>query len=397
MPLHLRHISALLSAVLLLIGKWSPVRLGESGSALVGTEVDVRTIITMVLGTLVLIGIVHEGGLRRATSPCFAAILGVLVFTGSTILWTPYPEVALSKLWDVGIIALACVMLYHLAGISGWLRLFVVYVVIICVGLSAIAAVGFIGGNGGTRLVALGGGPNVFSRLLGLSVIWFLYSMYTTRRWSALCGALSAVMFVMVLLSGSRGGTLGVVAGVVVLLLFLGVRRNLVIGVLGGGLASWLVLTATAIGGLVSDIVGSRFIRLTFERRHTSGRDVLYERAIDLWSTRPVIGHGLDAFNAYGHGIYPHNIILEMGVEGGWVLVSLFIVSVVCMAVVLYKNRMAPYVSLLAAWIVLYFVASQFSGELYDARAIFWFASVFLSYARPANGSSFVRRMGFKT
>lgn len=59
---------------------------------------------------------------------------------------------------------------------------------------------------------------------------------------------------------------------------------------------------------------------------NTSGRNIVYENAIDLIMKRPILGYGLYGFLDVYKG-YPHNIILEVLLNGG--ITYLFIVLII--------------------------------------------------------------------
>ena len=68
-------------------------------------------------------------------------------------------------------------------------------------------------GGAGARLAVLGGGPNVFARLMGMLALGALYFWY--RRGQAwLWIPVAAAGVVLALLTGSRGGSLAIIGGV---------------------------------------------------------------------------------------------------------------------------------------------------------------------------------------
>ncbi len=122
-------------------------------------------------------------------------------------------------------------------------------------------------------------------------------------------------------------------------------------------------------GAMISRAVEYRIVWLTIEG-YASCRDILYEKAIELAHRSPAWGVGLGGFAAITGWAYPHNIFLEFLCEGGVIALLLFAAAMVAFAAASWRNRGMLDVTSLAAFVVM-FVASQFSGNLYDSRSVF--------------------------
>lgn len=237
----------------------------------------------------------------------------------------------------------------------------------------ALIGLTFGGGEPG-RLSVLGGGPNVFGRMLAVGLVCLLWLILAGHlpMWA---GLLAPLLLAALVLSGSRGAMAAGFAGVVYLALTarVGARRGLgtlaFIALLGVGL-----LAFTSAGSRVADVVQLRVLELTFEERYGSGREVLLAISWEIFRANPILGGGLGAFSEYiGFDTYPHNIVMSVltavGIVGGLLLILLLLPLVVLP----FRSRRSPLVAPLLAIAMTLFVASSFSGGLYDSRFL-WFA-----------------------
>ena len=225
------------------------------------------------------------------------------------------------------------------------------------------------------RMSSLGGGENVFGRNMGFFLLACLYFMEAGFMKLPLMG----LMFFAVMLnvaSGSRGAMISLIFAVIA---YLWLKRKgikpflkLFSILIFSGILFYFFVGKTDIGQKTMSIIETRIIKLTIEEQYTSNRPFLYERALNLGYQAPWFGKGLNAFSNEGLGRYPHNIFLEVFDEGG--LVGLILIFLVMYS---FTSHVMRYQASLdgptAAALVLSIVAAQFSGDLYDSRAIFIF------------------------
>jgi O-antigen ligase len=183
----------------------------------------------------------------------------------------------------------------------------------------------------------------------------------------------ATLAFLLVLLSGSRGGF---VALAVALALFvsLEVRTLARLAPLVAAVVvfSWAAVSFTELGQNAMESYDVRVRQLLFEERYTAGRDELFRSALQLGRSAPLVGGGLAAFPALELGVYPHNIFLEVFAEAG--VVGLLLLFVVFLFGSIELWRMGPQLGGAAmAALTLALVASQFSGDFYDSRGVFAF------------------------
>lgn len=225
------------------------------------------------------------------------------------------------------------------------------------------------------RMSAFGGGPNVFARVVGMGVIsaLFLWVRYNEKIWLLFVPLFASIT----LLSGSRGGLLALVVGATIFLYFISRYQISKLLILFPSLAigSLFVWFNSSIYELVVYTWTERIYHLTFVQKYTTRRDILFDTAWYMFESKPILGNGLYAFAIQGgtEVDYPHNLFLEAASEGGLVALSLLLTALV---IISFKVRSLRSLEQQAMWSlgILYFIASQFSGSLYDTRFmwVFW-------------------------
>lgn len=109
----------------------------------------------------------------------------------------------------------------------------------------------------------------------------------------------------------------------------------------------------------------------------TSGRKAIYEEAIDLFKKSPLIGYGLFGYN-YQISIrqYPHNIILEVLLQGGIIYLLIFVLLLLKIFIKIFKL-----IKIDNKWREILFLfiypltGLMFSGS-YLSTSIFWFVVI---------------------
>lgn len=115
----------------------------------------------------------------------------------------------------------------------------------------------------------------------------------------------------------------------------------------------------------------------SFDR--TSGRDSLYIKTIELIKSRPILGYGLFNYKLYiSPHPYPHNIVLEWGLQGGIIFMLLCILIASALLFKMIKIiTLYPKNILLLALAIYPFTSLLFSGS-YLQSPLFWFIIMFL-------------------
>lgn len=376
-------------ALYVLSGRWGFSRLVEGGEQ--NPFLELRLWIVMGGFLLAAVGLVHAAhrgpreGETRLDAGLMVSVLAFFAYVCASAAWAPDSELSLWKLYEA-ILAAVMSLAFGLAALrqpaDRVLEAFWT-IVVAATGLLALAGLlKFLAGGGGGRMSALGGGPNVFARLMGMLALGALYFWRRQgRTWFWI--PIVAIGVLLALLTGSRGGTLAIIAGILAFLVLgrIPLRQLALLSVLAT-VASVVVISFTPLGKALSHSMEERFLKLTLEYEggqgggaseggvYLSGREILYARAYALGQDFPVMGAGLAAFPALGLGVYPHNLFLEVFCEGG--ALGLMFLGWVLLAYLraVFRGRHGLDAATVGA-VVLVLVGSQSSGDLYDARSLF--------------------------
>ncbi|MBX3467219.1 MAG: O-antigen ligase family protein [Planctomycetes bacterium] len=363
-----------LSAFLWLVGRWAPGRLeGGEGQADVPPWLQPRA--AAAAAVLILGGIVvllnaprpHPEGARRRWRWFLGLATAWFVWMLASALWAPEPDLARQKALEVVILAAGG------AGLAGGIWRGEAracrsgFLAAATVGLTVLAAVGVMTEQTG-RAAALGGGPNVFGRNMGVLGLLALgaWQAGLGRAWLALAGLAG----VHVLLSGSRGALGATLAGLATfsLLSGRGLSRRAAIPI-GVALAAGAVFVIEPrLWEAARDLFAQRFLDRTLAQGHMGYRDLFFDLALELTWTAPIRGVGLAGYPALTGIIYPHNLPLEVACEAGLVgLALLLAVAGRWAALVAHLRPLDPVA--IAVWVVL-LGSAQLSGDLYDSRGL---------------------------
>lgn len=313
-------------------------------------------------------------------------------------LWAPEAaEVApvVTALITLGLIATMSAVLFYLhpqALVWLWLAVAICSLIFLYGGITGPKYVG--------RMTAFGGGPNVFARfmLYGIAAAVF-FMLWRKFMWAAL---LFAAPFAYGLVaSGSRG----VLVATTVVVLFTAIAVFFHWGWKWATVFYVAVAAAVAYGYSrfiagteIEEYFKTRFIQLTFEKEHDSGRGHLHDEAFRIMGEHRIFGGGLHSFVVLSTPRssrpleHPHNIFYTVGSEAGVIGIGLFVIVLVVLAIAcrhLFKFLQA---GLTAAVALAVLVAQVFSGYYYDSRSLwlFGFAAAFtmLSLRRRAQDTA---------
>ena len=184
------------------------------------------------------------------------------------------------------------------------------------------------------------------------------------------CVAAIAVAMLMVMLCGSRGALLSSSMGAFVLLLT--AREPLAKKIAAAAAVALLgaaLILSTSAGQNALETFQNRIVLNTFEKQHLAGREDLWLDAVGWIIERPWFGWGLNGYRANSWN-YPHNLFLEVTMEGGLVgLLLLLNVGWAWWRKFWQQRHRLPRSSLAA--LALTFTAAQTSGDLFDSRGVF--------------------------
>jgi len=238
---------------------------------------------------------------------------------------------------------------------------------------------------GTNQLTAFGASTIGFGRGVGMSLLWAAVLGIERRLNYLLALGVIGTLVIVLLGSGSRGPLLGALAAFV-LMLVLDKRRT----------ASRMarILMIVVIGGIVVRlslplIPATSLLRIETFLGGTLGSSELTRLQAFSFAWQGIqenpLGTGLGGFETYSPWIrwtrpYPHNILLETLLEGGW-LAGMYLIFIVLLALrkvhalVLHKAWPPEAMGLFA---ILYFLVmnAMVSGDLNDNRALFSFVGM---------------------
>jgi O-antigen ligase len=222
-----------------------------------------------------------------------------------------------------------------------------------------------------------------------LALTYFMYDKSAPINRKVALLALGIVGFTATVLTGSRGPLLSAFIALLAVLVVL-LNSNVVHPI-------WLLLFAgSAIGFSALGWLDINSSTDWVTGREYSGRDKLYTAAIDSILSSP-LGIGWGNFGSlYGVGssrIYPHNIYLEVAVEGGVIALLTFLSVTVWALIVAFqraRESRLPSDLISLALYVYALVNAQLSSDLVGNRLL-WVSLAFVVAVRAANLVSPVR------
>ena len=371
-------------ATFFLVGRWSLNRLGWATEEM-DLWLEPRLWIVLLIALMAMLirirkrSFLVKPSIRSKTSIIISLFLFYMIFSSlwSIDLGSSYSSFVLHKTYEIGLLLAVIVSVtiaYPYLRADKMSRGLWTGLLIFCL---LMAAAGIMGYGGVRRLAVLGGGPNVFGRNMALMCIGCMFVMNANRKyWFMHVVGLFALA--LVFLSGSRGAITAAVLGIWItfLLMRINLKKKFKI-LISTLLLAVVVIQFTAMGARIVDVFRSRVLQLTFEEKYTSGRTLLFERAIEIGKENLYFGAGLGGFASLSGDNYPHNLFLETFAEGGVVGLLLLSAAFVYFATTSLRNRKIVDPYLTGAFLVS-FISSQFSGNLFDSRGVFLFM-IFLS------------------
>lgn len=385
---HHRHFNAAIAgsaaAMSLLVGRWSPGRLVDvAWQSYAGIDLSILLQPRHWLFPLLLLTVLPLRILRvptRLSSPIgrrnhlFNLMACLFIYLILSTAWASQTDLALAKAYEL------IVVFGTIAAIVAWMNSpqAAIFLHWFWVSITAftgfLAFMAFLSLTTETRLSVLGGGPNVFGRLMFLFAIG---SLALIRQNNLLRLSTCAAAMVLVILSGSRGAMLSSVVGFTAYAFATQGRLSSRATAIFGITACGIVISMTPVGDLVFKTFSDRIIHLTFEQRYTSGREELLQAAWELWKQSPIFGNGVSGWETHHHvglsfeSTYPHNLCLELLCEGGLIALTLFLLIIAQFLRFLSRERNKLHAPTVAAT-AMFLIASQFSGDFFDSRGVFF-------------------------
>lgn len=217
----------------------------------------------------------------------------------------------------------------------------------------------------------------------------YIHRLFLGKIFSIISMVFLILLTVNIFISGGRGGVLLLIANTLVLFfLYFKQKKMLLKGVLlfVGILASFIVLLFFVISNNdeLSTIFEYGFNRAFsyisdsggIDMDGVSNRDIHYGWAFDHISESPLYGYGF--FRSYGLFFYPHNIFLEVMLDGGVPFLSFVILLMIYTfnKLVRILKQSFSYACIIPCFI--YPVVHLFVSATYKHHSIFWFCLSFI-------------------
>lgn len=307
-----------------------------------------------------------------------ACVVGLHCYLCLSVIWAPQPAESLSlvpPLLKVSV-TLGLTLLLFSHGTSEKIE-FTFCLVFLAALVYAFG--GWIGGGTDDRIAAFGGGPNVFVRVVssGLFMSYYFWIRTGQIRWLVPVPLLVATM----LGSGSRGGILAFLIAFVITVLMTGIwiRASKVIAacaiVVGLSSVFWLLFVDQDYYSYLYE----RFIVVTIGNLYLSTRDEFLWNAWETIKTNPFWGVGLDGYRQIfgGYFTYPHNLFLQVQAEGG-IIATMLLLSALLTTAIRWWLRKTLEAKVAFGLAIMYLLASQLSGGIYDARCVWFFLALYM-------------------
>ncbi len=333
-----------------------------------------------------------------------------VIWMSVSLLWTMGPEYGRYKVVSyTGVVLLAVTCQTVLVQWRGHVGYAVLSIWLIGLALTVLGLGGLVGGEV-QRLSVLGGGPNIYSRMVGMVLIfsigtagylWKQKRLVSGLRLSARRALLVASIAISLasapafIFAQSRGPTLALLVAILfylVVLLKADFKRVLLVATVFATVV-WVASASLGLSGGSGTAAGTRFDVESDSNWNTVNSRVIYARkTLDIVVEHPQVGVGVGGWPVAMYGIdrrrYPHNLFLEMLAELGLVVtlaVLLLFSTQVVLALRTYLSgepSIAHELLLLCAVTFVFFLgASQASGDIVHARSV-WQFLVLMELAR---------------
>lgn len=237
------------------------------------------------------------------------------------------------------------------------------------------------------RLTFLGLNPIGVGRAAGLATILALIYIFASprKRVRSLVPLLAAASMgvVVVVATGSRGPLVAIGAAFAALLLLMAVNRRMSLRALA------VVATVAILGSSFAGFIGGSGLSRILSASD-SGRGLLYEESLALALASP-LGIGWGRLGQYivdfgvtdTQGLYPHNVFLEVFVEGG-IFALLAVALLVLVSLKRAWGAAAEHAVLTPVLVILIYalVSAQFSSDIVGNRLLWLSIALALSCRR---------------
>lgn len=251
---------------------------------------------------------------------------------------------------------------------------------VVVVALVTAAGAALMPAGGTDRFLSEGSNPIDFGRAMGagaLVVIVLALSRSALRnRTRVVMVLLGITMLAGMLAAGSRGPSVGIVAALfAVFIVAPGFRQRRARGIVMTAVLSGIALlwlAANEQGGferIVASFAGS-------QGDVSNGRESLWSTGLRLIADNP-FGIGLGGYSNHASNPYPHNLIIEVFVEFGWITGAVLLVLAAASLIRLARRATSPLMCVMFGLAVFATAAAVFSSD-FNGNRLTWVMLVFV-------------------
>ena len=282
-----------------------------------------------------LIKVLLNKGYLKIT-PFFFLFLSFIVFGLFTFLYAINKEYVFKQSITLFLNFILCLVVYNYIEKKSDLERIMKYFII-----GSILSIGFIYYQSdifsGERLGEVLANVNMLALIFFISLSFITYFMISRKNWFLLIPGL--IMFIFIILTGSRKGFLSIVLFILLMSLFL--SKNWMKGIVKTLIVVVVLLTIFKMVIMKNEVfysvLGKRIVTMDnyFSGnqqidRSTAERAFMYQFGIEQIRKRPIWGYGLDNYrvlllnSGLGRETYSHNNYIELLVNGGVIILFLF-------------------------------------------------------------------------
>lgn len=357
-----------LFAVLFLIGRWDPLRrLGFPNEIIFEARLWLLIVSCFIVGIILF-------QVKKVKDTDVSVLMGLIglffAYMIVTPLWSPEPGISGYKVYELLTVFFMLGGLYFLFKIRDFRENFWFYSMIITGVLAGIGIFNILLAGPGGKLAVLGGGPIIYARFMGILCLVALHRAFARDelvKWLTV----AAIATVLLFLTGARGPFLSLIVAAGFLMYYWRDKWKFNFKLVALVLLLVVIISLSPIWDQLVSFIQDRIIGQTFIDRYGAGRMNLYFAALDLIKERPILGWGLNYYHVpqFTRHVYPHNIFLEIGVDGGLIGIFLFLLILGWGAITIFNRKGALDILSLSLFVFL-LISSQFSGDFYDNRGV---------------------------
>ena len=286
------------------------------------------------VGLFLIKVLLNKGYLK--ISPFFFFFLSFIVFGLFTFLYAINKEYVFKQSITLFLNFILCLVVYNYIEKKSDLERIMKYFI-----LGSLLSIGFIYYQSdifsGERIGEVLANVNMLALIFFISLSFLTYFMISRKNWFLMIPGL--IMFIFIILTGSRKGFLSIVLFILLMSLFL--SKNWMKGIVKTLIVVVVLLTIFKMVIMKNEVfysvLGKRIVTMDnyFSGnqqidRSTAERAFMYQFGIEQIRKRPIWGYGLDNYrvlllnSGLGRETYSHNNYIELLVNGGVIGLFLF-------------------------------------------------------------------------